>query len=173
MKSPTRRNRTDELAIAAQHRPARRPRPTASRPLLALLVAGDPEQAELYGLKLRRDGYTVVPATGLERGLELAARVRPDLVFVCLGSWAVPALVLLVLRSDPATSGLPTVLVSDQDAGQLAAALGRLGPHEHIVPRTSAVHVSGERPARTGRPACMTAGHWDRHLTLVQRPPAP
>ena len=170
MNSPTRRDRTDDMTTAALHRPARRPRRAAVRPLLALLFAGDPEQAELYGLKLRRDGYTVVPATGLERGLELAASVRPDLIFICLGSWAVPALVLLVLRSDPATAGLPTVLVADQDADRLAAEVGRLWPHEHVVPRRSAVHVSGDRPT-PGRPACATGGRWDRQLRLVPRPP--
>lgn len=170
MNSSTRRDRTDDLALAAQRRPARRPGRTAVRPLLALLVAGDPEQAELYGLKLRRDGYTVVPAAGLERGLELAARVRPDLLFVCLGSWAVPALVLVVLRSDPATAGLPTVLVTDQDPSRLAAEVGRLRSHEHVVPRSSTVHVGGERPV-AGRPACAAAGRWDRQLRLVPRGP--
>src|SRR5205085_9613961 len=85
-----------------QQRPASRPaRTSGSRPLVALLIAGEPEEAGMYSAKLRRDGYAVVPATGLERGLALALAARPDLIFVCVGAWAVPALVLLVLRSDP------------------------------------------------------------------------
>ncbi len=106
-----------------------------TRQPVALLIAGEPAEADLYALKLRGDGYRVLAASGLERGLELAGARPPDLVFVCLGSWAVPALVLLVLRSDHATRGVPVVLVAEQSRDELAAEVGGLLPAENVVPR--------------------------------------
>src|SRR6266481_1498882 len=105
MKSPIEHDRI--------HDPAPTPPTLHSKRPVALLVSGDPELADRYGARLRSDGYAVVPASGLERGLELAAGVQPDLLFVCMGAWAVPALVLLVLRCDRATAELPTILVSE------------------------------------------------------------
>src|SRR2546421_4809093 len=126
MKSSTQHDRpadVEELAPRTAPRPGRRP---GTRRLVALLIAGRAEDADLYSVKLRADGYAVIPATGLERGLELAAAARPDLIFVCVGAWAVPALVLLVLRSDQSTRGVPTILVSDLTRAQVSAEVGGL-----------------------------------------------
>ena len=139
----------DEVAQRPAHRPGRAP---GGRPLVALLIAGDPEEAALYGAKLRRDGYAVLAATGLERGLALAATSRPDLIFVRVGSWAVPALVLLVLRTDQATRGVPTIMVSDHPRSQFAAEVGGLLPTENVVPGSLAVHAARQEEALAGRP---------------------
>src|SRR5262245_43662133 len=125
-----------------------------ARPPVALLIAGEPAQGVRYGHRLRLDGYTVLTATGLDRGLELAAAHGPDLVFACLGSWAVPCLTLLVLRSDPATRGLPTVVVADQPRVELSAAVGGLLATEHVIcrrpaaRRPAAVRFGCRRPPR-------------------------
>ena len=152
-----------EVAHGPAPRPGRRPGAT---PLVALLIAGDPGDADLYGLKLRLDGYTVVPATGLERGLELAAARRPDVIFVCLGSWAVPALVLLMLRSERATQGVPTVLVTDMSAAQLTGEIGRLRSTENVVHRRASVHGQRSRASLDRQPACRHRAGWERWLTL-------
>jgi hypothetical protein len=130
------------------------PSPEASqlermRPPVALLIAGEPAQADHYGQRLRTDGYTVLTAPGLERGLELAGARGPDLIFVCLGSWAVPSLALLVLRMDPATRGLPTVVVADRTRAELAAAVGGLLQTEHVISRRAVI----PRPP-AARPGC-------------------
>jgi len=135
------------------------------RSLVALLVAGHPEEADRYAVKLRLDGYAVVPATGLEQALERAEAARPDLIFVCVGAWAVPALVLLVLRTDQSTRGVPTVLVSDLTRAQLSAEVGGLLTTENVVPRTSAVHAAREERALAGRPAgCGRRPGWEQWL---------
>src|SRR5437588_6749396 len=118
--------------VAARPAPRAARRQGARRPI-ALLIAGRREDADRYAAKLRLDGYAVIPATGLERGLELAASARPDLIFVCVGAWAVPALVLLVLRSDGSTRGVPTILVSDLTRAHLSAEVGGLLPTENVV----------------------------------------
>ena len=141
---------------------------SASRPrsLVALLVAGQPDDADQYAMKLRMDGYGVVPATGLEQALDRAEAARPDLIFVCVGAWAVPALVLLVLRSDRSTRGVPTVLVSDRTRAQLSAEVGGLLGTENVVPRTAAVHTAREEQALSGRPAgCGRRPGWEQWLS--------
>lgn len=139
---------------------------TRPRSLVALLIAGHPEEADRYAVKLRMDGYAVVPATGLEQALERAEAARPDLIFVCVGAWAVPALVLLVLRSDPATQGVPTVLVSDMTRSQIAAEVGGLLSTENVVPRNAAVHAAREEQALGGRPAgCGRRPGWEQWLS--------
>lgn len=153
MKSSPWRDRPADAEVLPQ-RPAHGPgRAPGNRPLVALLIAGQPEDAGRYSVKLRLDGYSVVPATGLEHGLELAGASRPDLIFVCLGSWAVPALVLLVLRSDRATRGVPTVLVSDRAREEFAKEVGGLLRTENVVPRSKAVHAAREELALSGRPS--------------------
>src|SRR5215472_14330840 len=128
-------------------------RRSREHPLVALLIAGDAVEAERYAEKLRWDGYTVATAASLERGLDIARIARPDLIFVCLGSWAVPALVLLVLRSDRATGGVPIVLVSDLSRAQLSSEVGGLRTTEQVVARGSRIHAPhhrspGERTSR-------------------------
>jgi len=143
---------------------------SGQRPLVALLIAGEPAETEQYGRKLRLDGYTVATADSLERGLELATMARPDLIFVCLGSWAVPALVLLVLRSDQSTSGVPLVLVSDLSRAHLSSEVGGMMATEQVVTRGSGVHMSDDRTAgdrasggRTGK-RNHRPKNWDRWL---------
>ena len=164
MKRSTRRDGTFDVEEVAQ-RPAPHPGWRPGARLTALLIAGSPDDASRYGVKLRMDGYAVVPATGLEQGLERAVPARPDLIFVCLGSWAVPALVLVALRSDPATRGVPTVLVSDLTRSRLSLEVGGLLPTENVVPRTAAVHAAREERALAGRPAgCGHRPGWERWL---------
>ncbi len=139
---------------------------TRQRPLIALLVAGHPEEADRYGAKLRMDGYSVVPATGMEQALERAAGARPDLIFVCMGVWAVPAVALLVLRTDRATRGVPTVLVSDRTRAQVSAEVGGLLTTENVVPRSAAVREAREERALTGRPGgCGRRPPWAQRLS--------
>lgn len=140
------------------------------RPLIALLIAGHPEEADLYGIKLRLDGYSVVLAAGLEQGLDRAAAARPDLIFVSVGAWAVPALLLLVLRSDRATRGVPTVLVCDRTRAQISHEVGGLLATENVVPRNSAVHAAQEERALTGRSTgCGRRPSWEQWLSRSDR----
>ncbi len=116
------------------------PRLFPARSLLALVVSGS---AGRWAARLRADGYAVATAGDLDRGLELAQRLHPDLIFVHLGTWAVPALVLLVLRATPATAGLPTVLISERTAEEVAADVGGLRPNEQVLRRPKREGVSG------------------------------
>jgi hypothetical protein len=165
MKSSGRRDTHFDVETVAQGPGSgRSPGSTPAGPV-ALLIAGHPEESGVYGVRLRQDGYSVLPASGLERGLDLAAVARPDLVFVCLGPWAVPALVLLALRTDPATRGVPTVLVSDLPRARLSTEVGGLLATENVVPRTSAVREERQERALSGRPGgCGRRPGWEQWL---------
>jgi hypothetical protein len=109
--------------------------------LVALLIAGDPDEANSNGLKLKLDGYTVLPTTGLERALDLAGESPPDLIFVCLGRWAVPVLVAMALRSTPATAGVPTVFITDLTPTEFTLEVGGLCANEQVIARSAAIGV--------------------------------
>jgi hypothetical protein len=117
----------------------RRPRLVPSGSLLALLVG---RSAGRWAARLRADGYAVATAGNLDRGLDLAQRLHPDLIFVHLGTWSVPALALLVLRATPATAGVPTVLISGRTAEEVAAEIGGLRPNEQVLRRPERECVS-------------------------------
>lgn len=140
-------------------------RRSGERPLVALLIAGEPVEAERYAGKLRRDGYTVATGASLEKGLDLARIARPDLIFVCLGSWAVPALVLLVLRSDRATGGVPIVLVSDLSRAQLSSEVGGLRTTEQVVARGSGIHLADNRAAGERTSKREHVPSWERWMS--------
>ena len=133
--------------------------------LVALLIAAEPAAAAGYGTKLRLDGYAVLTANSLEEGMEVAVTRRPDLIFVCLGSWAVPALVLLVLRSEPAIENVPVVLVSDMPRAELASEVGGLRSIEQVVMRGSVVHTVGDRASASAKPNGCGRPAWSRLVT--------
>jgi CheY-like chemotaxis protein len=165
MKSSTRRDSQLDVEQVAQRPAPGRGRTSSGAGPVALLIAGNPDDSEVYARRLRADGYRVVPATGVQRGLDRAAAARPDVVFVCLGPWAVPALMLHALRSDTSTRGLPTVLVSDLTRPQLAVQVGGLLTTENVVPRTAAVRDARQERALTGRPAgCGQRAGWEQWL---------
>lgn len=164
MNGSPRRDTTKDVTSVARGTVTRPRRGQGVHPLVALLIAGEREQADRYASKLRADGYTVISAAGLERGLELAVTAQPDLIFVCVGSWSVPTLVLLMLRSDHSTRDVPTVLVTDEPRAQLAAEVGGLRSTEHVVPRRSAVHVTGEVAWPERRAGCGHRTGVDRWL---------
>jgi PleD family two-component response regulator len=140
-------------------------------PLLALLIGGHPEESDRYTAKLRSDGYSVVPATGLEQGLERARAVQPDLIFVCLGMWALPGLVLMVLRSDSVAGGVPTVLVSDRPRAQLAAEVGGLLATENVAPLNAAVHAARVERALSGpATSCARRPGWSQWRAVRNDP---
>src|SRR5215472_9356672 len=138
-------------------------------PLVALLIAGEPVEADHYAGKLRLDGYTVATAASLERVLELARVPRPDLIFVCLGPSAVPALVLLVLRSDHATRGVPIVLVSGLSRARLSSEVGGLRATEQVVARSSVVHVPSDGTAGGGAARRGHLPSWDRRSPMARK----
>ena len=85
-------------------------------------------------LLARRDDYEVVSATNGRAGLKLAANLAPDVILLDLD---LPDIrgedVLVELRADPATAGIPVIVVSADATAWRQEELARSGAAAYIV----------------------------------------
>jgi CheY-like chemotaxis protein len=95
---------------------AGRNRPGARR---VLLVEDDADFAEMYRLRLEAESYAVEWASNGREGLRLAQAWEPHLIFLDVRMPEMDGLQLLrALRGDPATAGIPVVVLTNyQDEG--------------------------------------------------------
>ena len=61
-------------------------------PVDVLFVAGDPDLAELYRMKLELDGYYVTVVTSIEAAIEAASRQPADIIYLDLGDLRLQAI---------------------------------------------------------------------------------
>jgi signal transduction histidine kinase/CheY-like chemotaxis protein len=90
-----------------------------------LVIDDDARAAELLAIYLREAGFRMVTARDGERGLEEARRVKPaaivlDLLLPGMDGWEV----LRNLKADDETSGIPVLMASIVEDGEVALALG-------------------------------------------------
>lgn len=99
-----------------------------------LLVEDDRAVAEMYRLKLRRDGFAVQIAEDGERAIDLARRQTPDLVLLDVRLPKRDGLqVLAAMRQDPCTSGVPIVVLSNYSEDPVVQRSLALGATEYLV----------------------------------------
>ncbi len=115
-----------DRSVADQPGPAA-PAQAAAEPgaCTVLVIDDDPTVHDLMRRSLGRAGYRVLSAGGGDEGLRLARDVRPDAVTLDvlmpgMDGWQV----LAALKSDPATAGIPVVMVTINDNTGLGYALG-------------------------------------------------
>jgi DNA-binding response OmpR family regulator len=79
-----------------------------------LLIEDDSAAVEMYRLRLVSDGYTVVVAEDGERGLEMAGSEAPDFIYLDIRLPKIDGFeVLERLRANPATAGIPVIVLSN------------------------------------------------------------
>jgi CheY-like chemotaxis protein len=99
---------------------------TATRRRSSILVIDDdPAAQDLMRRALERDGFRVEVAADGTRGLELAAQLKPavitlDVMMPHMDGWSV----LTALKSNPATAGIPVIMVSMVNDKHMGLALG-------------------------------------------------
>jgi CheY-like chemotaxis protein len=99
-----------------------------------LFVEDDPTVAQMYRLKLELDGYQVVMAKDGEEGLELAARLKPDLIFLDIRLPKMGGLdVLEQLRRATDTRNTPVVILSNYGERELVERGLKLGALEYLI----------------------------------------
>lgn len=99
-----------------------------------LLVEDDTSVAQMYKLKLELDGYRVEVAPDGDVALEMARRMKPDIVFLDIRLPRLDGLgVLEALRSDPATDPLPVVILSNFNEDELVERGAKLGALDHLI----------------------------------------
>jgi PAS domain S-box-containing protein len=119
------------------------------RPLV-LVVDDDPEALLLVAENLKESAFQVVIATSGESALELARELRPaaiilDVLMPRMDGW----MVLRRLKADPATAGIPVLMLSFLENKALAHQLGAVD--QRVKPLERATLVAAlERAALSG-----------------------
>ena len=90
--------------------------------------------AQMYRLKLELDGYIVDVAGDGITALEKARAFQPDMIFLDLRLPKLDGLgVLEALRTDPMTSGIPVVILSNWNERELVERGVQLGALDHLI----------------------------------------
>jgi CheY-like chemotaxis protein len=99
-----------------------------------LLVEDDAALAQMYRVKLERDGYTVQIAGDGEEALTRLVNQLPDLIFLDVRLPRMDGLTFLErLRADPRTKNVPVVIVSNYSEEELVSRGLQLGALEYLV----------------------------------------
>ena len=101
------------------------PQPAGSSRPLILVIEDDMVAAEMIRAHLTEGGYRVAMVATGHAGLGAARRLKPHAITLDLGlpdldGWEV----LYRLKNDPATQGIPVLVVSARDQGQVGLSLG-------------------------------------------------
>jgi len=103
-------------------------------PVDVLFVAGDPDLAELYRMKLELDGYYVTVVTSIEAAIEAASRQPADIIYLDLGDLRLQAIASWrALRQEPAMRNTPMILLSGANVRRFARQGGRPGRFDHLI----------------------------------------
>lgn len=99
-----------------------------------LLVEDDAALAQMYRVKLERDGYTVRTAGDGEEALQLVDDQLPDLIFLDVRLPRMDGLTFLErIRGADRTRNIPVVIVSNYSEEELVARGLQLGALEYLV----------------------------------------
>jgi two-component system phosphate regulon response regulator PhoB len=126
-----------------------------------LIVDDEPDALEVLGFKLREAGYTPIFAKDGSRALAAARDERPDLMVLDLMLPEVDGLeVCKILRRDPATAGIPILMLTAR-ASEMDRVLGlELGADDYVTkpfsPRELVLRIR-KLLARTQPPTCAWA----------------
>ncbi|MCS1407505.1 MAG: Alkaline phosphatase synthesis transcriptional regulatory protein PhoP [Verrucomicrobia subdivision 3 bacterium] len=99
-----------------------------------LVVDDEPDAVELVDYNLKSAGFDVITAEDGESALEKARKCAPDLIVLDVMLPEVDGLeVCKILRRDPATSGLPIIMLTAK-AGEIDRVLGlELGADDYVT----------------------------------------
>jgi len=90
-----------------------------------LVIDDDPAVHDLMRRSLEKEGYRIEAAADGRTGVELAGRLKPDVITLDvmmphMDGWSV----LNALKADPATAGIPVIMLTIVDDKQIGFALG-------------------------------------------------
>jgi CheY-like chemotaxis protein len=98
--------------------------PTDGRPVV-IAIDDDPDMLTLLSRNLSREGYAVVTASTGQEGIRLVNELQPvavttDILMPGMDGW----MVMDAIKSNPATSKIPVILVSVSDTRDMGVSLG-------------------------------------------------
>jgi len=100
------------------------PQPIDGRPVV-IAIDDDPDMLTLLSRNLSREGYAVVTASTGQEGIRLVNELQPvavttDILMPGMDGW----MVMDAIKSNPATSKIPVILVSVSDTRDMGVSLG-------------------------------------------------
>ena len=99
-----------------------------------LLVEDDSALAQMYRVKLEKDGYTVRVVGDGEQALSALAQDLPDLIFLDIRLPRMDGLTLLErLRASKRTKNVPVVIVSNYSEQELVSRGLQLGALDYLI----------------------------------------
>jgi len=99
-----------------------------------LLVEDDSALAQMYRVKLERDGYTVHVAGDGEEALSTLSEELPDLIFLDVRLPRMDGLAFLErIRATRRTRNIPVVIVSNYSEAELVSRGLQLGALEYLI----------------------------------------
>ena len=102
--------------------------------LRVLLVEDDTALAQMYRIKLEKDGYTVSVAGDGEQALSMLEEELPDLIFLDIRMPRMDGLVFLErLRASSRTRNVPVVIVSNYSEQELVSRGMQLGALDYLI----------------------------------------
>src|SRR5712692_6426886 len=88
----------------------------------------------MYKLKLELDGYSVTMAKDGEEGLQLAGKIKPDIIFLDIRLPKMDGFAVLEnLRGTQETSHIPVVILSNYGERELVDRGLKLGALEYLI----------------------------------------
>jgi len=125
-----------------------------------LLIEDDPQQIMIYETEFNNYGYRIMVADNGMKGIEIAKRELPDLIFLDMILGDIEGMqVLRKLKAEPKTKDLKVVVLSNLNKKELADEAAALGAIDYLVkiqylPREivekAKKYLAGEAAAPTG-----------------------
>jgi len=99
-----------------------------------LLIEDDKDQILMYQTKFELEGYTFTAAESGAKGLEMAAREKPDIILIDILMDKMDGIeVLENLKKNQKTKDIPAVIVTNLDKQEMAKKAMELGALDFIV----------------------------------------
>jgi len=99
-----------------------------------LIVDDEPEFIAMLQMRLEANGYTVISAPDGQAGLDVAQSATPDLILLDV---MMPGLdgfeTLRKLRRQPATRGIPVVMMTARSESRAIAKAQELGATDYLI----------------------------------------
>ncbi|MFW5954245.1 MAG: response regulator [Guyparkeria sp.] len=142
----------------------RRRRIEASRGIKILVIDDSMTVVKVLSRMFSQNDFEPLGARSAEEGLEMARKVRPDLIFLDI---ILPGMngfaALRRLRRDPATADIPIIMISGDEQSMARMVLDRMGSDDfmkkpfgraEVFTRIERLVLKGRLPARA-RPSSM------------------
>ena len=103
-------------------------------PVDVLFVAGDPDLADLYRIKLQLDGYRVTIVDSVDEAIVAVERQPADIIFLDLGELRLQAIASWrALRQEPSMRNTPMILLSRLDVRRFVQLRTRQGWFDYLI----------------------------------------